>query len=230
MSNVTHLSQNGLAKIFITSTDISCYILIFTFLVCDQKTSDVAFVIDASTDVSIKDFYEQQNTMRMLAKYSPVSTNGVHISYTRYGESLYEEFDFDEHLTSDDVVIALSKPERLNSVKGPSNATNALLHFQNEGFSNTLVDKRKFIVLFTNGNFHDFDNVVKVADDLKNENIFIVTVGSGHSVNMTSLLQIASDPAFVYVIGDDVHTDISAIYTLISSFEFYDCIPNECIW
>lgn len=197
---------------------------------CDMKTSDVAFVMDASTDLMISDFYNQIDNMRQLAKATPISEQGTHVSYTRYGKNVHVEFGFDLHYHQDPLIAALSNVARLKQVMGPTNTTKVLEHFLTEGFSSSRSEVRRIMVLFSNGHFGDLDLVTRVANDLKAAGVIIAAVGAGASANMTSLLNIASDPAFVYILGDDVYTETSTINTLKSSFEFYECMPNDCIW
>ena len=180
--------------------------------------------MDASSNINVKYFYSHLDALRQLIKASSTENNGVHFSYTRFSDVVHVEFDFIYHLTTNDLIIAISKSLQLYSE--PGNISNAIDHVTENGFTPSVghrTDARKFVVLFTNGKTENHNDIEEKASNLKDIGVLMVTVGIGLDANATLLSRLASDPLYAYIIGDDVFTDANVLTSLIGSFEFKVC-------
>ena len=129
-----------------------------------------------------------------------------------------ELFTFDTYtdakaLIADVVTTAVQK-------KGQTNASKAFDHVIQTRFTGS---NRKIVLLFSSARFTDIDDVMVKAQQLKDNGIYIATVGVGLNSNHSNLLNIASDPAFSYLIGPDVYIDKSSLQALLSTLEYEFC-------
>ena len=109
---------------------------------------------------------------------------------------------------------------------GSTNASKAFEHVIQNGFPTSRGD-RNVLILFSTGRFsdNDFNDVKTKAKAIRSgpKAINIVSVGAGLNSYVTNLVAIASDPAFCFLIGDDVYMYKSSLQALLSTLEFDFC-------
>jgi hypothetical protein len=84
-------------------------------------------------------------------------------------------------------------------------------------------DARKIIVVVTTGSTNDMKQVLTETKKLKNSGKIIVTVGAGLNASYTNLLEISSDPALTFILGDDVHINVKVLDSLKTLLEYDEC-------
>ena len=186
----------------------------------------MGILFDSSTGLIPSQYYPEIDALINLLEALPIGTSNVHISYTKFAQNVYPEFDFSQYQTQDDVVTQVVT--RRSQYIGPANLTRALDHMTNTGFTGsggTRSAARQIAVVFTQGNFDDFNSVQTSAEALKSSGVTLALVGIGteSSTNLTSLLGLASDPAFAFVIGESVNISNDVLESLGSSVEFNIC-------
>ena len=136
---------------------------------------------------------------------------------------MYEEFDFSFGQTVDDVMIYIG--QHTKQWTGPANLSRALDHVTNSGFDAATGSRsaaRKFVVVFLHGLSDDYTAVKSSADALKRSGVTMATVGLGYT-NMTSLLELASDPALAFSVGEDINIPYKVLSAMAGSMEFDVC-------
>ena len=147
-----------------------------------------------------------------------ISVTANRISLTHFWSDVTELFTFDTYtdtsvLIADVVTSAVQK-------EGQTNASKAFDHVINAGFSGS---NRNILFLFSSARFTDIDDVRTKVQQLKAAGVYIATVGVGLGSNHSNLIDIASDPAFSYLIGEDVYIDNSSLQAILSTLKYDFC-------
>ena len=147
-----------------------------------------------------------------------ISITANRISLTHFWSDVTELFTFDTYtdtsvLIADVVTSAVQK-------EGHTNARKAFDHVIQTGFTGS---NRKIVFLFSSARFTDIDDARTKAQQLKDDGVYIATIGVGLNSNHSNLLDIASDPAFSYLIGEDVYIDNSSLQALLSTLKYEFC-------
>lgn len=61
------------------------------------------------------------------------------------------------------------------------------------------------------------------ADELRKDGVLLATISVPETTNMTSLLEMASDPKYVYVLVEKLGIPDNVSYSLVSSLDFDVC-------
>ena len=125
-------------------------------------------------------------------------------------------YNFTTYTTRADLIADIAKTTK-QPFTTTANVTNALIELNQNGFSTSRGSRayaRKVVVVVTSGNVNDMQKLLTEAKYLKDAGIIIVSIGSGLNANYTNLLEMSSDPALTYIVGDDVHIDVTALESL----------------
>lgn len=107
-----------------------------------------------------------------------------------------------------------------------ANVSTALNEIHQKGFTTlkgSRPNARQIVILVTSGKGSETKNAKEASKRLKESGRIVVTIGAGLNINMTNLLELSTDPAFTYVIGDDVYTDVSVLDSLRTTFVYDYC-------
>lgn len=190
---------------------------------CYHSTSDVLFMIDSSSDVDWLKYSEQITALHVMLRAIPVGVDDVHVSLAKFADDVVEVCSFDEHFTTTNLRVELNGVSRMNT---EGNITKALQHARMTGFlvsSGARSDTRKFVILVTSRDFSEDIAEIKVeAENLKESGVTLVTVAID-AETADHYLDIATDPAFVYILGNEVRTPHNVLYTLVGSLDYDVC-------
>ena len=182
--------------------------------------------MDSSNAATPIQFNSYIMAARTLIESLTINKDGAHIAFTRFADTVQDEFSLDDYMTQQEIIIAMTSNGRTSQFQQPPNTSKALQHVQLNSFTVTQgrrSNARKVVVLFSNGHFIEKEGVKTQANLLKDGGVVLVCIGVGRDADVTSLLEIASDPTFVYVVGDDVFTNMSVLSSLAGSLEFDVC-------
>ncbi|XP_053374307.1 collagen alpha-5(VI) chain-like [Mercenaria mercenaria] len=192
---------------------------------CSTNVSDVAVLMDVSANIKPKEFDTQLKAAIHLLGITDVGLNATQFSYSTFTNTMHNIYSFDKYSERVDLIAEVSKKTKhVFSTNG--DVANALGDLYQNGFSSSKGSRseaRQIVVLITSGQLGDMEQVKAEAKRLKDSGKIIITIGTGLSANMTNLLEISSDPAFTYIIGDDVYTDFDVLDSLKTTFVYDYC-------
>ncbi|KAL3832448.1 hypothetical protein ACJMK2_024090 [Sinanodonta woodiana] len=189
---------------------------------CLNEVSDVMYVLDASSSVTLSDFQGALDALQFITSVLTIGLDKVRASLLRYAAEPEIVFEFQKYTTAVEMHRKISV---LYQYPKPGNFTKAAEFVHNNGFtsaSGAREGKRQVIIFLTNGNNIDTgaSNQIEI---LKNEGKIVVAIGHGNFVNREKLLNIVSYPYMFYHLGEDQYTDISILKSLKGLIEYNTC-------
>ncbi|XP_053374160.1 uncharacterized protein LOC123531094 [Mercenaria mercenaria] len=192
---------------------------------CTNEVADVAIAMDITSSIGVKNFNTQIQAVAYLIKQSNVSADAVQFSYTTFSEHYQTISDFN-HFDNGPELISMINTKTRMKLNSNSNVSSILEYLSSDGFSvikGTRPHSRKVAVIFSSGNVEDLTLVKSQSKKLKDSGHLVVTIGVGLSANATNLVEISSDPALTFILGDDVFQDIRNLDALLSILEYSFC-------
>ncbi|XP_060557888.1 collagen alpha-6(VI) chain-like [Ruditapes philippinarum] len=188
---------------------------------CSSKVSDVAILMDVSASIKHQELDIQIRAVIHLLGITKVGPKATQFSYSTFTETVHNVYDFTTYKSRADQIADISKKTR-QTISTTANLANALNELKQNGFSagrGSRLDARKIIVVVTTGSTNDMKQVLTETNKLRNSGKIIVTVGAGLNANYTNLLEISSDPALTFILGDDVHINVKVLDSLKTLLE-----------
>ncbi|XP_060557921.1 collagen alpha-6(VI) chain-like isoform X1 [Ruditapes philippinarum] len=192
---------------------------------CSSKVSDVAILMDVSASIKHQELDIQIRAVIHLLGITKVGPKATQFSYSTFTETVHNVYDFTTYKSRADQIADISKKTR-QTISTTANLANALNELKQNGFSagrGSRLDARKIIVVVTTGSTNDMKQVLTETNKLRNSGKIIVTVGAGLNANYTNLLEISSDPALTFILGDDVHINVKVLDSLKTLLEYDEC-------
>lgn len=183
-------------------------------------------MVDASNELSVVKYYKQIDALVLLLRNMPVDVEDVHVSCSQYAQDVVDEFQLTDYMTSSDIVVKMNKLGQLLS--SSANVSRALEYLRKFSFLNSSGARdatRKIALLVINADFNaeNVKDMTDEADRLKDSGVILVIITIGISDSLTTLLSMASDPAFTFVLGDDTNVGYDALFALLGSLDFDTC-------
>ena len=169
--------------------------------------------MDVSASINPREFDNQIKAVIHLLQLTDVGPNGTQFSFSRFTDKVTNVYYFTTHTTQPDLIADVTKSTK-QSFSTTANVTNALNEIMQNGFSvsrGSRADARKVVIVVTSGNANDMQKVLTEAKRLKESGKIIVSIGSGMNANYANLLELSSDPALTFIVGDDVHIDVTVL-------------------
>ena len=175
-------------------------------------------MLEVSKDLTKKEFNELVNSLKFLLQVMNIGVSAVRISLTHFWSEVTDKFSFDTYSDKDELIAYVVSSA--SQKDGSTNAGKAFDYVIQSGFQGS---NRKVLLVLSSARYPDIDDVKTKAQQLKSDGVYIVTIGVGLKSDHANLLDIASDPAFSYLTGDDVHIDKSSLQALLSTLEYEFC-------
>ena len=180
--------------------------------------------MEVSDDISRTEFNSLVDSLKFLLQIINIGPSQVRVSLSHIWSDVQQMFSTDSNTDAEKLIADVVNSAAQKS--GSTNASKAFDHMIQNGFSTSRGD-RNVVILFSSGrnSDSDFNDAKTKAEVLKSgaNSVYVVTVGAGLGSNLTNLLDIASDPAFCFLIGDDLYVNKSALQALLSTLEFDFC-------
>lgn len=181
--------------------------------------------MDVSANIGVAEFDTQINAVTHLFQISAVGPSSTQFSYSTFADTTNEIISFNQFSSQIDLISTVNlKTEKATTFQ--ANVSKALNEIHQEGFTalkGSRQNARQIVVLVTSGKGFDSEKAKEASERLKDSGIIVVTIGAGLNINMTNLLEISTDPAFTYIIGDDVYTDVNVLDSLRTTFVYDYC-------
>ncbi|XP_066467646.1 vitrin [Tiliqua scincoides] len=124
-------------------------------LVCSKtclNSADIGFVIDGSSSVGTGNFRTVLQFVANISKEFEISDTDTRIGAVQYTYEQRLEFSFDKHVTKQDVLNAI---KRINYWSGGTSTGAAINYAFEQLFSKSKPNKRKIMILITDGRSYD---------------------------------------------------------------------------
>ena len=181
--------------------------------------------MDTSSNIGAKNLNKQIEAVVHLIKHSDVANNIVQFSFTTFADQYKNEIEFN-HFSDRPSIISKINANTKMADEPNSNVSKVLEHIYSDGFTaakGTRAHSRKIVMLFTSGQVDDLTLIKNQSKRLKDSGYLVVTVGIGLEANYTNLVELSSDPAFTFILGDDLKLEVDNLEALLSTLEHSLC-------
>ncbi|XP_052777540.1 transmembrane matrix receptor MUP-4-like isoform X2 [Mya arenaria] len=187
---------------------------------CTRRVSDITLMFDIESDTSFEDFDTLLKAGELVINNAHMSENNSDISIATFGGEYESLVRFQENKTKEELIQVLSTAVGQTSGNKHLNGS-YLVHKAMEGFSSS--NKRNVIIFFTQAvNLHvDSDEIKNIVDG---KNILMASIGSGLNTHYDRLLKLSSHSSLTYILGNDLFTDETVLFSLQSVLEYDECI------
>ncbi|NXB37723.1 VITRN protein, partial [Eulacestoma nigropectus] len=153
------------------------------------NSADIGFVIDGSSSVGTGNFRTVLQFVANISKEFEISDTDTRIGAVQYTYEQRLEFSFDKHSTKQDVLNAI---KRISYWSGGTSTGAAISYASEQLFSKSKPNKRKIMILITDG--RSYDDVSVPAMAAHQNGVIAYSVGVAWAAP-DELEAIASDPA-----------------------------------
>ncbi|NXI86288.1 VITRN protein, partial [Rhipidura dahli] len=153
------------------------------------NSADIGFVIDGSSSVGTGNFRTVLQFVANISKEFEISDTDTRVGAVQYTYEQRLEFSFDKHSTKQDVLNAI---KRINYWSGGTSTGAAISYASEQLFSKSKPNKRKIMILITDG--RSYDDVSLPAMAAHQNGVIAYSIGVAWAAP-DELEAIASDPA-----------------------------------
>ncbi|OWK56352.1 vitrin isoform X1 [Lonchura striata] len=153
------------------------------------NAADIGFVIDGSSSVGTGNFRTVLQFVANISKEFEISDTDTRIGAVQYTYEQRLEFSFDKYSTKQDVLNAI---KRISYWSGGTSTGAAISYASEQLFSNSKPNKRKIMILITDG--RSYDDVSVPAMAAHQNGVIAYSIGVAWAAP-DELEAIASDPA-----------------------------------
>ncbi|NWI93714.1 VITRN protein, partial [Pitta sordida] len=160
-------------------------------LVCSKtclNSADLGFVIDGSSSVGTSNFRTVLQFVANISKEFEISDTDTRIGAVQYTYEQRLEFSFDKYSTKEDVLAAI---KRISYWSGGTSTGAAISYASEQLFSKSKPNKRKIMILITDG--RSYDDVSVPAMEAHRNGVIAYSIGVAWAAP-DELEAIATDP------------------------------------
>ncbi|NXA13507.1 VITRN protein, partial [Sapayoa aenigma] len=160
-------------------------------LVCSKtclNSADIGFVIDGSSSVGTSNFRTVLQFVANISKEFEISDTDTRIGAVQYTYEQRLEFSFDKYSTKEDVLTAI---KRISYWSGGTSTGAAISYTSEQLFSKSKPNKRKIMILITDG--RSYDDVSVPAMEAHRNGVIAYSIGVAWAAP-DELEAIATDP------------------------------------
>ncbi|NXM35685.1 VITRN protein, partial [Oxyruncus cristatus] len=160
-------------------------------LVCSKtclNSADIGFVIDGSSSVGTSNFRTVLQFVANISKEFEISDTDTRVGAVQYTYEQRLEFSFDKYSTKEDVLSAI---KRISYWSGGTSTGAAISYASEQLFSKSKPNKRKIMILITDG--RSYDDVSVPAMEAHQNGVIAYSIGVAWAAP-DELEAIATDP------------------------------------
>ncbi|XP_039245427.1 vitrin isoform X4 [Pipra filicauda] len=160
-------------------------------LVCSKtclNSADIGFVIDGSSSVGTSNFRTVLQFVANISKEFEISDTDTRVGAVQYTYEQRLEFSFDKYSTKEDVLSAI---KRISYWSGGTSTGAAISYASEQLFSKSKPNKRKIMILITDG--RSYDDVSVPAMEAHRNGVIAYSIGVAWAAP-DELEAIATDP------------------------------------
>ncbi|CAC5366078.1 unnamed protein product [Mytilus coruscus] len=187
---------------------------------CSMVTgSEVILLLDTSKNQTNEDYYQRLTAIRRTIENVLTYNPNADIGMFSYSDDVEQVFNLS--WSSDiDELIAAALQVRVDTVNTTSNLSHALNHIR-EG--NLFKSSRKLIVLFSNANWNNVDEIDTEVKLSKQQDIHTFGVAAGEDCNVDNLSGVLNDPSYIFDVEDDGYTSLESLAAIT---KYYNCTDD----
>lgn len=185
------------------------YLLTTNFVVCRFILSacgfiskaDIIFVLDASSSEGTVNFQKQLDFVSRVANDFQIGPNHVQIGMITFSDFPNLEFYLNQYTTKATLLSAIQKTGYLTGLT----QTDLALEYARQNMFSPLHgardDAQNYLIILTDGVSAEPNKTMEQARLLQSQNIDILAVGIGSSINKAELNGIGSDSSHVFTVS-----------------------------
>ncbi|XP_028415528.1 collagen alpha-6(VI) chain-like isoform X2 [Dendronephthya gigantea] len=193
---------------------------------CTQGSVDLFLLVDGSRSITAENFKFVRKFLRKLTAEFDISENAAHVGLLQFSDqkSMSYEFALNEMNSNRQVRKAI---KHMKYQAGSRTETGDALRIVNKFIFNhrngDRPDVADVLIIFTDGEAHDFEVAKKHAQEMKKRNIRIITIAAGPDAKnpkaalVKQMEALASDPLNVYTV------DFSELNDIVDRLIDIDC-------
>ncbi|XP_026707103.1 von Willebrand factor A domain-containing protein 2 isoform X2 [Athene cunicularia] len=198
---------------------------------CQAQSLDLAFVVDASSEVGLENFLRLRDFVRSSCLHFNINRDVTQIALVSYGSKAHTVFALDTHTSNSAVLQAINQVPFLGD---SGSAGSALLHIYGDVMT---VQKgarpgvNKVVVVLTNGG--SMEDAAAPAQQLRENGILVFVIVIGDAQRDT-LLRVAGSPNYLVYVSS--YEDLQYYHDLIiericeeAKSPVNLCKPNPCM-
>lgn len=167
---------------------------------------DVVIAVDTSGDLQDPaSWSDMQDFLKLTLSRMDISSSRMHVSVVIYGDTLEVLWDLDEFDVDDmeDAIDDLSVNDLPDGDRDTDDAIQEIVEDIFDGSNGDRNGVKNYLVLITDGeNDRGAPDAIEQADDARDADVFIYSVGVGDEISVSTLSSMAANP-WDYVIVDD---------------------------
>ncbi|XP_025115701.1 uncharacterized protein LOC112577005 [Pomacea canaliculata] len=175
--------------------------------------ADLVLLVDSSSSVGQEDFEHLEDFLKDLVMQLPVAPDQVQIGLVQFSSHPSLEFPLN---MNPDRLSALKAIDTVQFMGGGTNTGEAIEYTTKNVFSTqggARIDVPRILMVVTDGNSMDGARTLAAANQARQNNIGVIAVGVGSSINSEELSNIGQDPHNVFQIGS--YKDLQTLTTTI---------------
>lgn len=185
-----------------TSGNYCAFLLTFIpFLGCLQK-ADLAFLVDSSSSIGPANFQKLETFLKGAISRLDVGADKVHVGLMQYGSYPSITFPLTMYNSRGD---ALKAVENMNYMGGSSDAGGAIRYMTDKLFgagNGARGNVPRIAIVLTDGNSNNDADTTSAADKARQQNIGLIAVGAGPSLQTYQLNHIADSSDKVITVSN----------------------------
>lgn len=192
--------------------------LIFTDCLMVTR-SEVILLLDTSKNQTKEEYNLRltaiRRTIEQISTYNPNADIGMF----SHSDEVEQVFNLSWSSDIDELIAAALqvKVDKLNTI---SNLSHALHHIRESDLFKT---SRRIIVLFSNANWNNLDEINTEVKLLKQQNIHTFGVAAGDDCNVDNLAGVLNDPSYIFDVQDDGYTSLESLAAVT---KYHNCTEN----
>ncbi|XP_050403925.2 cartilage matrix protein [Patella vulgata] len=200
---------------------------------CGGKPADVYFILDSSSSIWKKDYYEKMvKFVHDVSDIFDIGSDKTRVGVVTFSDQNTPVFGLNDFTSREELLAAMSS-DVIPYLTGGTNTAAAIKYVAEIGFSPIIARPgvAHVAVIITDGQSKDAEATLREAEAAKKSGIYMFAIGVGDSVDQQELTDMASQPSKDYVFSvnnfgalDTIKNLLAVKTCLVSSSEE---MPND---
>ncbi|KAK6188179.1 hypothetical protein SNE40_004415 [Patella caerulea] len=193
---------------------------------CGGKPADVYFILDSSSSIWKKDYYEKMvKFVHDVSDIFDIGSDKTRVGVVTFSDQNTPVFGLDDFTSREELLAAMSS-DVIPYLTGGTNTAAAIKYVTEIGFSPIIArpSVAHVAVIITDGQSKDAEATLIEAEAAKKSGIYMFAIGVGDSVDEQELKDMASEPSKDYVFSVN---NFGALDTIKNLFAVKTCLVSS---